>query len=59
MTETKVQDRIIGGCYKLLPNNVLFDLTHKSMLEIKPLKYTEEEMEFAKTIQEKLKPSMV
>ncbi len=59
MTETKVEGRVIGGCYELLPNNVLFELTHKNMVEIEPPKYTDEEMKFAKTIQETLEPAMV
>lgn len=59
MTETTVDFEVIGGCYEMLPNKVLFDLTHKNMLEIGVPSYTEEELDFAKTIQESLDPNMV
>ncbi|NLJ97842.1 MAG: amidohydrolase [Tissierellia bacterium] len=59
MTETTVEHTILGGCYEKLPNNVLFDLTYKNMMEIPTPEYTEEELEFAKTIQESLDPDKV
>lgn len=59
MTETTVEYEVLGGCYEKLPNNVLYDLTHKNMVEIGVPSYTEEELEFAKTIQETLEPNMV
>lgn len=59
MTETTVDYEIISGCYEMLPNKVLFDLTHKNMVEIGVPKYTEDEYSFAKAIQESLDPNMV
>lgn len=59
MTETTVEYEILGGCYEKLPNKVLFDLTHKNMVEIGVPSYTDEEIQFAKTIQETLDPNMV
>ncbi len=59
MTETTVEYEVLGGCYEKLPNNVLYDLTHKNMVEIGVPSYTEEELKFAKTIQESLDPKLV
>lgn len=59
MTETTVEYEILGGCYEKLPNNVLYDLTHKNMVEIGVPSYTEEELKFAKTIQDSLDPKLV
>ncbi len=59
MTETTVEYEVLGGCYEKLPNNVLYDLTHKNMVEIGAPSYTEEELKFAKNIQESLDPKLV
>lgn len=59
MTETTVDYEILGGCYEMLPNKVLFDLTHKNMVEVGVPEYTTEELEFAKSIQETLNPDMI
>jgi len=59
MTETTVEYEILGGCYEKLPNNVLYDLTHKNMVEIGVPSYTDEELKFAKTIQETLESNLV
>ncbi|WMM24820.1 amidohydrolase [Tissierella sp. MB52-C2] len=59
MTETTVEYEVLGGCYEMLGNKVLFDLTHKNMVEIGSPEYTEEELQFAKTIQESLEPKLV
>ncbi|WP_416198418.1 MAG: M20-dimer domain-containing protein [Sporanaerobacter sp.] len=59
MTETTVEYEVLGGCYEKLPNNVLFDLTYKNMVEIGSPSYTEEELKFAKDIQESLDPKLV
>ena len=59
MTETTVDYEIISGCYEMLPNRVLFDLTHKNMVEIGVPKYTEDELVFAKALQETLDPKTV
>ncbi|HHT69517.1 MAG TPA: amidohydrolase [Firmicutes bacterium] len=59
MTETTVEHTVLGGCYHLLPNNVLCDLTYQNMLETSPPEYSEEELDFARAIQESLDPAMV
>ncbi|WP_227763906.1 amidohydrolase [Zhaonella formicivorans] len=59
MTETTVDYEVISGCYEMLPNKVLFDLTYQNMLEIGAPKYTEEELAFAKALQETLDPQAV
>lgn len=59
MTETTVEYEVISGCYEMLPNQVLFDLTYKNMVEIGPPTYTEQELTFAKAIQETLDPNML
>ena len=59
MTETTMEYELLGGTYELLPNRVLFDLTHKNMVEIGAPEYTDEELKFAKNIQETLDPKMV
>lgn len=59
MTETTMEYEIIGGTYELLPNDILFELTYKNMVEVDQPEYTEEELEFAKALQETLDPNMV
>lgn len=59
MTETTVDCEIISGCYEMLPNHMLFDLNYKNISEIRTPEYTENEMLFAKAIQETLDPDMV
>ena len=59
MTETRVEHQILGGCYHLLPNQVLHELTYKNMTEIDPPSYTEQELEFARALQESLDPDLV
>lgn len=59
MTETRVEHTVLGGCYHLLPNSVLHELTYKNMTEIDPPSYTEQELEFARALQESLDPELV
>ncbi|KJS21010.1 MAG: hypothetical protein VR72_12520 [Clostridiaceae bacterium BRH_c20a] len=59
MTETTVDYEVISGCYEMLPNKVLFDLTYKNMVEIGGPSYTENDLAFAKALQETLDPNMV
>lgn len=59
MTETKVEYEILGGCYELLPNRVLFDLTYANMQEIDPPSYTQEELDFAQALQDSLDSKLV
>ncbi|NLL82058.1 MAG: amidohydrolase [Tissierellia bacterium] len=59
MTGTSVEIINLGGCYELLPNDVLFDLTYKNMKEIEGPSYTDEEIQYAKDLQDTLDPKMV
>ena len=59
MTGTTVEIENLGGCYELLPNDVMFDLTYKNMTEVKPPIYSDEELQYAKELQESLDPKMV
>ncbi|NMB01051.1 MAG: amidohydrolase [Firmicutes bacterium] len=59
MTETTVEYQVLGGCYELLPNQVLFDLTYKNLTEIEPPTYTENELAFAQALQDSLDPDLV
>lgn len=59
MTGTSVEVENLGGCYELLPNDVMFDLTHKNMNEVNAPVYTDEELQYAKELQETLDPKMV
>lgn len=54
MTDTEFDVEVISGCYEMLPNKVLFDLTSKNMNEVKLPEYTEEEVNYAKKLQETL-----
>lgn len=59
MTETTVEVELVSGCYEMLPNETLFNLTYKNMLEIERPKYTDEELQFAKAIQKTLNPNTI
>ncbi len=48
MTGTKVKSTFIKACSNLLPNDYLGDVADESFAELKPPKYTNEEMEFAR-----------
>lgn len=54
MTGTTVEIENLGGCYEMLPNDVLFELTYKNMNEIDSPSYDEAEVKFAKDLQETL-----
>ncbi len=47
MTETTLEEDMQGGCFDVLPNYVLSDLSHSLMEEIGPIEFTEEEQSFA------------
>ncbi|WMJ76161.1 MULTISPECIES: amidohydrolase [unclassified Sedimentibacter] len=51
MTETEVSHKYVAGCYEMMPNKVLFDLTYKNMQEISGPDFTLEELQFADEIQ--------
>ncbi|MBO0323251.1 amidohydrolase [Muricauda sp. CAU 1633] len=53
-TETEMTYEIIGGTYDRLPNEVLASMMHKNMTLVGGLKYTPEEVNFAKEIQKTL-----
>lgn len=59
MTGTTVEMEKLGGCYEILPNDVLFDLTYENMSEIDRPTYTEEELKFSKELQDTLDPKLV
>ena len=59
MTETEMEYEILGGTYEILPNDMLFDLTYKNMMEVGLPEYTDEELEFAKDIQQTLDPKLI
>lgn len=54
MTETTMDRRILSGCYEALGNRVLFELTLAAMRETELPEYTEEEMAYARALQESL-----
>lgn len=59
MNGTTMDYEIISGCYEMLPNDVLYDLTYKNMNEIPTPEYTEEEIKFAKSLQDSLDKDLV
>jgi len=54
MTETRVEVSYVSGCYELLQNDVLYELTYKNMKKIGVPSYTDEEKQFAKELQDTL-----
>lgn len=54
MTETSAKPLLLGGCYEKLANDVLYDLTFENMLEVGAPEYSQEELDFARKIQESL-----
>lgn len=54
MNGTTMDYEIISGCYEMLPNDVMYELTYKNMNEIDTPVYTDEELDFAKKIQNSL-----
>ncbi len=50
MTETTVEIRFEEGCSALLSNHYLADLQYQAMQLIGPIKFTQEEIDFAQTI---------
>lgn len=59
MTETTVETELVSGCYEMLPNDVLFNISYKNMNEIEKPKYTQEELQFAKDLQKTLNQDTV
>lgn len=59
MTETAVEKNLISGCYELLPNDTLFELTHKNMEEISGPEYSEGDLKFARDLQKSINTSQI
>lgn len=59
MTETEVEKRVEYGCCEIRPNHKLSDLTYKNMLEAELPVYTEEELAYAKAVQDTVNPVVV
>ncbi|WP_100066172.1 amidohydrolase [Miniphocaeibacter massiliensis] len=53
MTDTEVEVEYLGGCYETLNNKVVTDLLLESMRELGPIKWSEEEKQFAEKLEEK------
>ncbi len=56
MTETQVKMELQHGCCEMRPNHAFADLTYENMMEAKPAQFTEEELNFAKKIQDTVSP---
>lgn len=54
MTDTTLAYEDEGGCYELLPNQVLCELARNNYEEMKMCRYTEEEKELAKALTDSL-----
>ncbi len=50
-TETSVKIEVISGIYNLLPNETLSKLQHANLTKVGGVKYSADEIEFAKTLQ--------
>lgn len=59
MTETEVDIRLQHGCCEMNANHSFADLTFETMMGVNPPLYTEEELAFAKAIQDTLDPAVV
>ncbi|MBQ8598844.1 MAG: amidohydrolase [Oscillospiraceae bacterium] len=59
MTDTEVEMKIQHGCCEIRPNHKLSDLTWQNMCEAEMPVYTEEELAYAKSVQDTLKPEAV
>lgn len=59
MTGTKVETKIQHGCCEMYPNHRFADLTYAVMEEVDPPVYTEEELAFAKAVQDSINPAAV
>jgi aminobenzoyl-glutamate utilization protein B len=59
MTDTTLEYQIEGGCYEILPNEVLYDLARKNYEEMEMCVYSENEKELAKALTASLPPEQV
>ena len=59
MTDTQVEMKVQHGCCEIRPNHKLSDLTWKNMCEAELPVYTEEEVAFAKSMQDTVNSAVV
>jgi aminobenzoyl-glutamate utilization protein B len=59
MTDTTFEYENAGGCYEILPNEILCDVARRNFEEMKMSPYTEEEKELAKALSDSLPPEQV
>ncbi len=59
MNGTTMDYQVISGCYEKLENDTLYKLTYKNMMEVESPSYTEEELDFARRLQESLDRSLL
>lgn len=52
MTDTQLEVEFTGGCYEMLNNKVLFELCNQVSKDVTPTVWTQEEIEFAKALNE-------
>ncbi len=51
MSGTRHEIEFLTGCYEILPNDVMSDLLYEKMAEIDDMRFSEQEREFAKSLQ--------
>ncbi|MEK5232770.1 M20 family metallopeptidase [Lysinibacillus sp. FSL K6-0232] len=54
MTETSVEEQIVGSCHNLIPNKTLEQVMHQHMHELGGFAITDEDLQFAKELYETL-----
>lgn len=59
MTDTTLEVEQVGGCYEILPNDVMFNLAAKNFQEMPLPVYTQEEQALAKALTESLSKDLV
>jgi aminobenzoyl-glutamate utilization protein B len=59
MTETRLEESFGSACASVLSNHYLADLQYAAMEQIGPIKFNEEEIAFAETINENYPPEML
>lgn len=53
MTETELEIEFLGGCYNTLPNQVLTELLHDSLIAVGPEPWSKADIAFAKALNDK------
>ncbi|MGE7688069.1 M20 family metallopeptidase [Lysinibacillus sp. NPDC097214] len=54
MTETTVEEQIVGSCHNLIPNKTLEEVMYQHMQDLSKVKLTEEDIHFAQKIYDTL-----